>query len=80
VLGNDRELLAYHWNPTGPEQKRFPHLHLSAAAEVGNRALTRAHIPTGEVSLGDVVRLFIEELGVRPRRADWRTVLDETVG
>ena len=63
------------WNPGAPEQKSFPHLHLSAAAEVGNRALSRAHVPTGEVRLADVVRLLIEELGIRPRRTDWRTAL-----
>ncbi len=75
VITRDQELLVHHWNPGGPEAKPFPHLHLSAAAEVGNRALTRAHIPTGEVTLRDVVRLLVEELGVRPRRTDWRQVL-----
>ena len=79
VFSGDRELLAYHWD-AAREGRPFPHLHLSVAAEVGNRLLTRAHIPTGELSLADVVRLLIEELGVRPRRADWRAVLAETVG
>lgn len=80
VFAEDRELLVYHWNPAGPEGKDFPHLHLSAAAELGNRSLTRAHIPTGQVGLSDVVRLLIEELGVRTRRADWRAVLGDAVG
>ncbi|MGH2607817.1 MAG: hypothetical protein ACRDHF_01900 [Tepidiformaceae bacterium] len=77
LVVRERELLVFHWNPAGPEGKPFPHLHLSAAAEVGNRALTRAHIPTGEVTLRDVVRLLIEELGIRPRRNDWRRILDD---
>ncbi|MEX0782662.1 MAG: hypothetical protein WD557_08430 [Dehalococcoidia bacterium] len=80
LLVNDSELLVYHWNPGGPEGRTYPHLHLGGGAEVGNRVLTRAHIPTGEVGLPDVVRLLIEELSVRPRRADWRAVLGETVG
>jgi hypothetical protein len=35
----------------------------------------KIHVPTGEVSLVDVVRLAITELGVEPRREDWESIL-----
>ena len=37
--------------------------------------LHKAHIPTGVVPLGAVVRLATAELGVAPLRADWDDVL-----
>lgn len=69
------ELLAYHWHPDDPNPVKIPHLHLSAGAQVQFDALARAHIPTGPVQLHDVLRLAIEDLGVRPLRPDWANVL-----
>jgi len=69
------ELLAYHWHPEDPNPVKSPHLHLSAGAQVGFVALARAHIPTGLVSLADVLRFAIEDLGVRPLRPDWPAIL-----
>jgi hypothetical protein len=34
------------------------------------------HLPTGFITLADIVRLLIDEFGVEPLRADWRDVLD----
>lgn len=69
-----RGLLAYHWRPEGPSQVVTPHLH------VGGRTspldLSKAHLPTGQVSLVAVVRMAITELGVEPLRPDWLVVLD----
>jgi hypothetical protein len=45
---------------------------------MGSEALARAHVPSGAVLLEDVLRLAIEDLGVRPARADWSDVLDAT--
>jgi hypothetical protein len=73
--GDDREILAYHWHPDGASQVRTPHLHLGPAAEVGRRALTTAHLPTGRVGLGAMVRLAIEDFAVAPIRRDWNSVL-----
>jgi hypothetical protein len=39
--------------------------------------LRKAHLPTGRVALEDVVALAIE-LGAKPLRRDWRTVLVQT--
>jgi hypothetical protein len=66
ALGNSKgEIIAYHWQPdTQPE----PHLH---ARQLGKRR----HIPSGRVSLEQVIRLGIEEYGVKPIRDDWDAVL-----
>lgn len=80
----ERELLTYHWMPgplfLGPDH---PHLHVSAALEVQADALTRStipldklHLPTGQVSIAAFVRMLITELGIEPRRDDWRATLD----
>lgn len=81
---DERELLVYHWQPgpdfLGPDH---PHLHVSASlrAQVDARTrreieLDRVHLPTGQVSIGAVVRLLITELDIAPLRDDWRETLD----
>lgn len=74
-----REILAYHWHPWPGMRVTWPHLHLEAGAQVGRQDLARAHLPTGRVAIEDVLALAIAELGVRPLRADWREVLDESL-
>lgn len=75
----ETELLVYHWQPgsivRGPD---FPHMHVSAAltaqvsATVSQRIpLDKRHIPTGIVTLADVVRMLIAEFGIAERRRDW---------
>ena len=84
LLGADgREVLAYHWHPTGVSPVTWPHLHLSgrlAPLDAGRGqapiALGGMHLTTGLVTLADVVRLLITEFDVRPRRGDWATVLE----
>lgn len=71
---NGRELISYHWHPAGRSNATYPHLHL------GEGPLAHAHIPTGFVTLPDVVRLAIGGLSVRPRRSDWDNVLTQTLG
>jgi hypothetical protein len=71
----DQELLAFHWHPHVAE-KPFPHVHLEAGLDI-RRDLVGIHVPTGPISLTDVVRFAIEELQVRPRRSDWQAILDE---
>ena len=84
LLDRDRrEILAYHWHPTGRSSVTFPHLHLSgrlAPLDVGRGqepvALGEMHMSSGYVTFADVVRLLIAEFGVEPRRPDWAAVLD----
>lgn len=72
-----REILAYHWHPEGRSSEREPHLHLGAGAYVGRAELTAAHLPTGRISVEELLVLAIRGLGVEPRRDDWEAVLAE---
>ena len=71
--GDGTEFLAYHWHPTGNSPITYPHLHIGTATTPLD--LSRAHLPTGPVTLAAVVRLAIADLGVAPLRPDWRAVL-----
>ena len=75
---NRQEIIAYHWHPEQPGPISFPHLHLGIGigAELGE--IYKAHIPTGRVSLEDVIWLAIRDFGVEPQRDDWQEVLSET--
>jgi hypothetical protein len=72
-------LVAYHWHPgTG---KDAPHLHVGMGVGLEARPdFMHAHLPTGRVSIEEVLRWVIEECGVEPNRTDWKSVLDETQG
>ena len=72
---NGPEVILFHWHPL-PGQVQFPHLHMAGGA--GSIAIdARRHIPTGPLSLHAVVRFAIAELGVRPLRQDWESIVDE---
>ncbi|MDQ3512381.1 MAG: hypothetical protein M3462_01765 [Chloroflexota bacterium] len=43
-------------------------------------ALGEMHLPTGQVTLTQVVRLLITGFGVEPRRPDWETILGRGAG
>ena len=72
---NGREIDAYHWHPDG--RVTIPHLHLGAAVAEGRLRpdLAGTHLPTGHVTLQEVLRMAVVELGVRPLRPDWDEVL-----
>ena len=71
-------IFTFHWHPTGASRVTRLHLHIGGQ----NRpvGLDKVHVPTGMVSLIEVLRLAIEELGVEPLRADWQAVLDRAEG
>jgi len=85
--GEGREILLFHWHPAGVSNVLTPHLHIPGAASValgtrsgkgnGKRSvhLGRMHVPTGYVSLEDVVELLIVEFEVQPRHPDWLAVI-----
>ena len=73
----EREVLLYHWHPVGNSSVETPHLHLKQGAQVGRAEVRDAHLPTGDVSLNAILRVLIEEMGVRPRRSDWESILAE---
>jgi len=70
-----RSLVAYHWHPSGQSRVKWQHLHLGPAAEVGRKPLLQAHLPTSVVTLNEILRMLIEDLGVQPLRRDWERVL-----
>ena len=70
------EIFAYHWHPEQTPNVTFPHLHLEAGAGVQRAELTRAHLPTGGVTLAAFLRMAIRDFGVEPRRNDWQNVLE----
>ncbi len=63
----------------------YPHLHLtrrikpiSLGDDLEPLAVAKIHIPTGMISIEDLVRLLITELDVEPRRPDWNALLAES--
>jgi hypothetical protein len=66
-----REILAFHLHPEGPSHLTTPHIHLGPGAGLLRPELTRAHVPTGPVTLAAVVRLAIVGFSVGPLRSDW---------
>jgi len=74
---NGSEILSYHWHPDARSHVTAPHLHIGSGVASWRPDLAKAHIPTGHVTLEDVLLLAIEELtlDVAPLRADWRGIL-----
>jgi len=73
-----REILEYHWHPSGHSEETSPHLHLGAGAHVGRAELPGAHLPTGRVAVEDVLYLAITVFGVEPLHAAWQDVLADS--
>lgn len=65
-----REVLAFHHHPNSRSPK--PHIHVRSSVL---HELASAHVPSGIIRLAPVIRMLIEDLGVRPLRNDWRDVL-----
>ena len=53
------------------------HLHLPVSLDCGTRRmdLSRVHIPTGPVTLEEIIRFLIQELGVKAKAKDWDSAL-----
>lgn len=81
--GSEDELLAMHWHPAGaayPDAIRLPHLHIrSRLLSPVDVSFAKTHIPTGQVSLEHIIWYAITQLGTRPRRRDWATILGEAL-
>jgi len=84
ILDRDaREIIAYHWHPTGVSRVTHPHLHRSnniAPIAVGRGqqplAIADLHIASGFIEFANFARMLIDELSVQPLRDDWRDILD----
>jgi hypothetical protein len=67
VRNSRGDLLAYHWHPT--YRVKGPHLHMFQSE------ISKCHLPTNRVSLEEVLRTVIVDLGAQPIREDWDSVL-----
>lgn len=76
---NRAEIESWHWHPGIPGIPSYPHLHLDYAAKVGREEFHHAHLPTGIVTLADIVRSAITDLHVEPRREDRQAILDDAL-
>jgi hypothetical protein len=70
-----REFLAFHWHPDGASHVKTPHAHILIGSAEERALLGNGHIPTPELSVGQLVRFAIEDLGVPAIREDWRQIL-----
>jgi hypothetical protein len=64
------ELAAWHWHPGS--RVAYPHAHVAC-----DTLTSAAHLPTGRVSIESVLRLLLNDLGVRAKRNDFADVLNE---
>lgn len=71
-----RELLAWHWHPSS---RPDTHLHVGKGHPDLSGLSHKAHVPTGRVSLEEVVAFLIRDLMVEPQRDDYEAILDDTL-
>lgn len=70
-LQDGPEALGYHWHPETPlpaDPVATPHLHLGAGLDIMRKPFIGAHLPTGLVTLEQLVDFAITDLGVEPLR------------
>lgn len=89
---DEKEIVVYHWHPTGVSAATMPHPHVTAAGAVelrqraGSRLTGRKthlgafHLPTGQVLLEDGVELLVREFAVDPLLPDWESILSRNRG
>lgn len=70
--------LAWHWHP-GSGKSEEPHIHVYRDGEIGGVLLDKLHLPAERVAFESVIRFAIEELGVTPKRDDWRDLIDSAL-
>jgi hypothetical protein len=77
-LPEDGEVISFHWNPDGKSDVKTPHMHIGTSQLKKWSVLdSKTHLPTGRISIEQVVRFAIEELGA-DRADDWKQKLSET--
>ena len=72
-----RDVFEYHWHPVGQSPIIAPHLHIGHGAMAARPEIGDVHLPTGQVSISDILRMLIRDFSVTPRREDWESVLNE---
>lgn len=82
----DVPLIGWHYHPD--MEVSFPHVHIYDRTTEGEKAagqkphiVHKLHIPSGRVSLEEVIRFAVLELGVLPdkkQEKDWQDILSDT--
>jgi hypothetical protein len=67
------EIVVFHWHPDGRSPITEPHLHVKGT--IAGVDLSKAHVPTGMVSIPSFLRFLIRDLGIEPLRPDWEPIL-----
>ncbi|MGH2532841.1 MAG: hypothetical protein ACRDJW_11130 [Thermomicrobiales bacterium] len=71
------ELVTYQWEPAGRSPVKTPHVHIGKALASGDvpehirrrfSRLASAHLPTGLITVTDILRTAIRDFGVEPLR------------
>lgn len=77
-LGPSREdtIVAWHWHP---ENRPDCHAHVYAPHDLLPEGLAELHIPTSRVSMEQVLRFLIQDLGVRARTG-WEDAIADSEG
>lgn len=79
--GDTREIISYHWHPQGNSPWKSPHMHNGSAILAPDGVITpKSHLPTGRISLEQVVRVIINDLQVPAARPTWDADLATTEG
>lgn len=66
-------IFSWHWHPKSRRSKvGYPHLHVRSASEFPTR-----HLPTGRVSIEDVILFAFDELDVQPTHGNARRIVTE---
>jgi hypothetical protein len=88
LTSDHRELLVFHWHPSGLSRFTRPHVHVGGAAPITLPVLHngvprsldigKAHLPTRQISPEDLVEFLIDDpvFAIEPRRIDWRRILE----
>ena len=67
-------VFGWHWHPASKQSKVvYPHLHVPSALSHKSK-----HIPTGRLSLEDIVMFGFDELGVIPTVENALAIVNET--
>jgi hypothetical protein len=73
------EVIAFHWHPDGNSHVRDTHVHLGSTQLARGGVLSKKHhIPAPRMSVEEVLRFCIDQLGVKPLRDDWAPVLADS--
>ena len=68
-------VFAWHWHPTSKRSSvTHPHVHLPKATPFAN-----AHVPTGRVSIEDIVLFGFQDLGVPPAIENAQAIVEEAM-